>query len=143
MDQRDRVGDLEVLGREECLRLLASHNFGRIAFYGQSGPVILPVNYIFDEPSMIIRSAAGAKLEFAPMTTVAFEVDHADPEGPSGWSVLVQGPVFDITELSDAYSARLRALDVTPWAPGRREHWLKVTAVEVTGRRFGLSSGES
>jgi len=137
MDRLDRLGELEVLGRDECLELLAGHNFGRIAFYGRSGPVVLPVNYIFDEPSLIIRTAPGAKLELAPMTTVAFEIDDADPEGASGWSVLVQGPIFDITETTDAYSARLRALDVRPWAPGHREHWLKVSAVEVAGRRFG------
>jgi uncharacterized protein len=129
--------DLEVLDRQECLRLLVGHHFGRIAFSGLSWPVILPVNYIFEDPSLIIRTAPGEKLEFVPMSAVAFEVDDADPAGASGWSVLVQGPAFDITESADEYSARLRTLDVTPWAPGRRDHWLKISAVEVSGRRFG------
>ncbi len=128
--------DLEALGQDECLRLLSGHYFGRIAFYGETWPVILPVNYVFEEPSLVIRTAPGAKLEFAPGKAVAFEVDDADPDGAWGWSVLVQGPAFDITEATDGYSAQLRALNVTPWAPGHREHWLKITAVQVTGRRF-------
>jgi uncharacterized protein len=70
------------------------------------------------------------------MTAVAFEIDEAAPGGEWGWSVLVQGPAFDITEASDG-SAQLRALAVTPWAPGRRDHWLKIATVEVGGRRFG------
>jgi nitroimidazol reductase NimA-like FMN-containing flavoprotein (pyridoxamine 5'-phosphate oxidase superfamily) len=133
----DEGDDLEILDREECLHLLGTHHFGRIAFYGASWPVILPVNYVFDEPSLMIRTAPGEKLEFVPMTVVAFEVDDADPAGSWGWSVLVQGPAFDITESTDVYSARLRSLEVTPWAPGRRDHWLKLSAVTVTGRRFG------
>jgi len=58
------------------------------------------VNYIFEEPNVVIRTAPGAKLEFAPMTGVAFEVDDAVPGGEWGWSVLVQGPALDITEAS-------------------------------------------
>jgi len=129
--------ELEVLGPAECLRLLGDHHFGRMAFGGPVWPTILPVNYIVEEPNVVIRTAPGAKLEFAPMTAVAFEIDEAAPGGEWGWSVLVQGPAFDITEASDSYSARLRALDVTPWAPGRRDHWLKIAIVEISGRRFG------
>jgi nitroimidazol reductase NimA-like FMN-containing flavoprotein (pyridoxamine 5'-phosphate oxidase superfamily) len=131
--------DLEILEREECLRLLGDHHFGRIAFLGTSWPVILPVNYLFDEPSLLIRTGPGDKLDFAPMAGVAFEVDDADPAGAWGWSVLAQGPAFDITESTDAYSERLRSLAVSPWAPGRRDHWLKISVVSVSGRRFGHS----
>jgi len=129
--------ELETLETAECLRLMGAHHFGRISFGGPAWPVILPVNYIFEEPNLVIRTAPGEKLEFVPMTAVAFEIDEADPDGEWGWSVLVQGPALDITEAADTYSGRLRAFDVTPWAPGRRDHWLKITAVEVSGRWFG------
>jgi nitroimidazol reductase NimA-like FMN-containing flavoprotein (pyridoxamine 5'-phosphate oxidase superfamily) len=128
---------LDVLEPWECITLLARHHLGRLAFWGPTWPVVLPVNYVFEEPSLVIRTAPGAKLEWAPARPVAFEVDDADPAGAWGWSVLVQGPAFDITEATGPYSARLRELGVTPWAPGRREHWLKVSAVELSGRRFG------
>lgn len=133
----DESSDLQALDRDECVRRLTSRHLGRIAFAGSDWPVILPVNYLFEEPSLVIRTAAGEKLEFAPMSAVAFEVDDADPAGGWGWSVLVQGPAFDISEATDEYSARLRGLAVIPWAPGRRDHWLKVSAVEISGRRFG------
>jgi nitroimidazol reductase NimA-like FMN-containing flavoprotein (pyridoxamine 5'-phosphate oxidase superfamily) len=140
VESRGPRNDLEILEREECLRLLADHHFGRIAFLGASWPVILPVNYLFDEPSLLIRTGPGDKLDFAPLAGVAFEIDAADPAGAWGWSVLAQGPAFDITESTDAYSERLRSLAVAPWAPGRRDHWLKLSVVSVSGRRFGSPS---
>ena len=68
---------------------------------------------------------------------MAFEIDDADPEGAWGWSVLVQGPAFDITDEGDACSQRLRLAPVRSFAPGERHHWLKVSALQVSGRQFG------
>ena len=131
-------GPLEVLSQQECLGLLAKHRFGRLAFLGEGGwLLVLPVNYVFSEPNVVIRTGVGAKLREAPMTTVAFEIDDADVLGEWGWSVLVQGPAFDITDSDDSYSQALRELDVQPFAPGGRPHWLKVSATRVSGRRFG------
>jgi len=126
-----------VLAADECLSRLARHQFGRLAFWGPAWPIVLPVNYVFEEPNLVIRTAPGSKLEWAPGSVVAFELDETAPDGAWGWSVLVQGPAFDITDATDEYSARLRALGIVTWAPGAREHWLKVSAVEVSGRRFG------
>src|SRR6266513_3895225 len=83
---------LEVLETSECVRLLESHRVGRIAFAHEDWPLILPVNYVYEEPSVVIRTGPGAKLEDAPMRAVAFEIDDFDPEGTWGWSVVVQGP---------------------------------------------------
>jgi uncharacterized protein len=132
---------LEVLSNAEALRLLASHQVGRLAFAHETWPVILPVNYVYQEPTIVIRTGPGAKLEDVPMTSVAFEVDAADPAGTWGWSVLVQGPAFDITDAWDERSRHLRQLPVRPWAPGVRDHWLTVTAVRLSGRRFGPVPG--
>lgn len=128
--------DLEVLGREHCARLLEDHHFGRLAFWSGDLPLILPVNYVFDMQSIVIRTGPGAKLEQTPLRMVAFEVDDADHDGQWGWSVVAQGPAFDITDSIDEYSELLRALPVEPWAPGARQHWLKVTAARLSGRRF-------
>ncbi len=126
--------ELEVLAWAECLPLLTTHHFARISCWGGLWPLILPVNDLFEEPESPF--APGAKLRFVPMTSVAFEVDDADVAGEWGCSVLVQGPALDITEAADRSSERLRKLGLTPWAPGRREHWL-IAAVEVSGRRPG------
>ena len=51
------------LPREECLRLLASHSFGRLAVsMGERAPVLRPVNYLFDDASqsVVFRTAVGS-----------------------------------------------------------------------------------
>ena len=41
--------------------------------------------------------------------------------------------------MNDERSQRLRQLPVRSWAPGVRDHWLTITAVQLAGRRFGIS----
>lgn len=132
------VDGMEVLSTDECLALLRSHSFGRLALIVRGVPLILPVNFVFEEPSIVIRTGPGTKLEHAPLTVVAFEVDETSADGSRGWSVAVQGPAFDITEAIDEYSTALRRLSVEVWAPGEKPHWLKISAVSVSGRRFGV-----
>lgn len=129
--------DLETLTDHECIELLRAHRFGRIAFASEGVPMILPVNYLYSEPCVIIRTGPGTKLASTPQTIVAFEIDGAAEDGAWGWSVVVHGPAFDITDSIDEYSEALRQLPVVADAPGERMHWLKIGAREVTGRRFG------
>lgn len=128
---------LASLSAIEAIRLFASHHFGRLAFAYEGWPVVLPVNYVYDDPTIVIRTDLGAKLSAAPFHAVAFEVDDADPLGEWGWSVLAQGPAFDITDADEAHCRLLRTLAVEPWAPGEHNHWLTISAVNLTGRRFG------
>jgi nitroimidazol reductase NimA-like FMN-containing flavoprotein (pyridoxamine 5'-phosphate oxidase superfamily) len=128
---------LEALTSEESAELLRTHRMGRLVFAFESWPVVLPVNYAFDDPTVVIRTDLGAKLSAAPLHAVAFEIDDADPSGAWGWSVLAQGPAFDITSAQDARSEQLRSLAVEPWAPGVHDHWLMMSAVRLSGRRFG------
>ena len=132
-----RHGGLEVLSEGECRSLLEGHTFGRLGFVADDWPVILPVNYVFEEPSIVVRTGPGAKLEGTPLTMVAFEIDAADPDGRWGWSVLAQGPAFDISDSLDDYSGALRRLPVDPRAPGEKPYWIKISARRLTGRRFG------
>jgi nitroimidazol reductase NimA-like FMN-containing flavoprotein (pyridoxamine 5'-phosphate oxidase superfamily) len=126
-----------VLTNAECELLLRQHRFGRLALSLESWPAILPVNYLYDGSSIVIRTAPGGKLEEGPLTTVAFEIDGADRFGHWGWSVLVQGPLFDITSSADELSDNLRKLPVRPWVPGAHDHWLKLSVVRMSGRAFG------
>ena len=137
MSDSQQAHQLQVLSDEECLELLAGRHFGRIGFVADGWSVILPVNYVFEEPSIVVRTGPGAKLEETPLAMVAFEVDDADPAGSWGWSVLAQGPAFDITDSIDEYSEILRRLPVEPAAPGEKPHWLKISARRISGRRFG------
>lgn len=138
MADQHQPDHLQVLTEQECLALLSEHHLGRLGFVADGWPTILPVNYVFDEPSIVVRTGPGTKLEETPLAMVAFEVDEAGPAGTWGWSVLAQGPAFEISDSVDAYSDVLRHLAVEPNAPGDRSCWLKITARRISGRRFGL-----
>ena len=130
-------GDLVELTRDTCVALLRGRSWGRIAAGVSGWPAILPVNYVLHRDDIVFRSGAGAKLEDVPYSTVAFQIDDAHERGRWGWSVLVQGAAFDITHSADERSRHLRTLDVPTWAPGPKDHWIRVAIVNLTGRAFG------
>jgi uncharacterized protein len=132
---RDR-NDLEVLGYDACLELLGSRVVGRIAFVDAGTPVIVPVNYVMDGSSVVIRSAPGSKLDTADRGRVlAFEIDDHDPETRTGWSVLATGTA-DPVEDDDELARFDRELDA--WALGDRDdvRLLRLHPDTVTGRRL-------
>lgn len=132
----------EVLDETECRRLLELHHFGRLAYLDEGDPVIVPVNYRVVDGDVVIRTAPGTKLTQSPMTAVAFEIDGADPLAQWGWSVVVRGRAYDVTDTVDERSERIRRVELRPWAPGERHHWLRIDPTKVTGRRFRVGSGD-
>lgn len=128
---------LEIMPEAECVKLLRSHDLGRIAVVDRDlCPLIFPVNYFFDEGVLVFRTAPGTKLALAPGAHVSFEIDNFDRRTGIGWSVLVKGIAHDITEPRGAPTGRMRFWPVHPAAPGAREHWIGIWANEVTGRKF-------
>lgn len=124
-----------MLDVEECLELLAAGEVGRLAFVEDGGPVILPVNYLFDRGTVLVRTAEGSKLEAAVHgARVAFEVDAFDPEARTGWSVLVKGRAAEVWEPSEL--DHVRDLPLRPFAEGEREHFLVLHSSQITGRRI-------
>lgn len=129
--------DLEVMRDAECVRLLRTHDLGRIAVVDHANrPLIFPVNYFFDEGVVVFRTSEGAKLDLAPGAHVCFEIDAWDREAGTGWSVMVKGIAHDITQPRSAPTGRMKLWPVHPAAPGSREHWIGVWANEITGRKF-------
>lgn len=130
------VRQLEALSREECLRRLAEHSFGRLAVNGSGGvPVVRPVNYWFDPStqSVIIRTVEGSKLvELLHLAHAAFEVDEIDERARTGWSVLVAGRAEEITRAHER--ERLHDRGALPWAPGKKQHLVRIRAATVSGR---------
>jgi uncharacterized protein len=130
------TSEMLVLTRDECLRLLASHHFGRLAV-AMDSPVIRPVNYVLDDRSQSVafRTADGSKFH-AMLTSgnAAFEIDGIDPGSRTGWSVVIVGMTEEITSASEL--RRLNDLGHESWAPSRKAHWMRIRAWTVSGRRI-------
>ena len=126
----------EPLSRDECLRLLQEESFvGRVGFVAEDGrPVILPVNYLADESSVVFCTAAGTKLSsLRGGSPVAFEVDQSRPLYHQGWSVVVQGVAREITDAGELED--LRRGPLKSWVAPASEHWVRISIDEVSGRR--------
>ncbi|MCU1461116.1 MAG: hypothetical protein JWO37_1191 [Acidimicrobiales bacterium] len=130
----DRNG-LEVLGRDECLRLLAFATLGRIGFTSGALPTVLPINFHLDGDRILVRTGRGSKLDAALRNAVvAFEVDDFDPIYHSGWSVAVTGIATEITDPTELDQARQQP--VARWAPGDEDAVIAITTELVSGRRI-------
>jgi nitroimidazol reductase NimA-like FMN-containing flavoprotein (pyridoxamine 5'-phosphate oxidase superfamily) len=122
---------LRDLDRDECLRLLQSQRVGRIAFTDDSGPDVLPVNYVMDGDDIVIATTGyGAIARASTGSRVAFEVDELDEYTESGWSVVVRGRANRESPFD------LPAERPHPWADGTRTYVLRIKADVVSGRRL-------
>ena len=130
----DRNG-LEVLSRAECLRLLGGARIGRVGLSMGALPAVLPVNFTLVDDAIVLRTAAGSKLDAAlANSVVAFEVDSIDPMYHTGWSVLVQGVASEVVDPADR--ERLLAAPLRPWADHDRDRFVRICIDLVSGRRL-------
>jgi nitroimidazol reductase NimA-like FMN-containing flavoprotein (pyridoxamine 5'-phosphate oxidase superfamily) len=137
----DRNG-LEVLQRDECLRLLERSTLGRVGVTVGALPVILPVNYRLVGDRIVFRTATGTKLDAATHNAVvAFEVDEFDPFFHTGWSVLVTGLAREVTDA--AALVELRRAHVPRWAPSGDERIVEVSTEMLSGRRINAGRPRS
>lgn len=137
----DRNG-LEMIERDECLRLLSSVPVGRVGLCVHALPVILPVNFVVAEPPgggepiVVVRSAEGSKLAAAfDSAVLAFEVDGYEALTHCGWSVLVQGVA---RVLAGAEREWAESLPLLPWAIEGASMFIGLDTDVVRGRRFGV-----
>jgi transcriptional regulator with XRE-family HTH domain len=131
---------LEKLDPDECMRLIAPGGVGRVGFNDATGPVVVPVNYVIHEGSVLFRTAIGGPLDADLRTgiegaefVIAFEVDRIDDPNREGWSVLIRGAFHHI---SAAEESSVAAAGVEPWAGGDRRLYVRTTPSEITGRRI-------
>jgi nitroimidazol reductase NimA-like FMN-containing flavoprotein (pyridoxamine 5'-phosphate oxidase superfamily) len=130
----DRRTKLEVIPRDECVRLLQSRHLGRLAVVIDARPLVFPVNYAMDGDRVVFRTAEGTKLHAASHEEVAFEIDDADARYHTGWSVLVVGFGEDVGDAPTR--ERYEALPVRPWGEGNKPHWIRIRPRAITGRRI-------
>jgi nitroimidazol reductase NimA-like FMN-containing flavoprotein (pyridoxamine 5'-phosphate oxidase superfamily) len=143
-EQEDLTIEMLDLPREECLRLLASHSFGRLAVsMGERAPFLRPVNYLFDETSqsVVFRTVVGSGFHALLRSAEAtFEIDGIEDLARTGWSVIMSGVTDEVTNPNEI--SRLNGLDLDSWAPGHKAHWMRIRALTVSGRRIVLPPEE-
>ncbi|MEE6138459.1 pyridoxamine 5'-phosphate oxidase family protein [Mycobacterium sp. 050128] len=124
------------LDTAEAMRLLASVSYGRVFFTLNALPAIRPVNHLLDRGRIIIRTRLTASISAAVRSSegvvVAYEADSIDPQTRTGWSVVVTGHAYTITDPDQVsrYEQLLR-----PWV----NHADRAVAIEpgvITGLRI-------
>jgi nitroimidazol reductase NimA-like FMN-containing flavoprotein (pyridoxamine 5'-phosphate oxidase superfamily) len=125
----DPYDDLTV---EECFDLLGSKHVGRVAFT-VDGPVILPVNYVVDRESIIVRTSPYGYLgRCLRRCEAAFGVDEINEGTGAGWTVLVRGSAADLA----GHEARHLQQHPRSWADGVHSLYLRIVPRMITGRRY-------
>ena len=127
---------LEHLSRDECMRLMGSVPVGRIVYTRQALPAVELVNFALDDGDIIIRTDSGGKLAAATRgAVVAFEADSVDDAGHTGWSVTIVGQSRAVT--NGAEIRHLEHCGLMPWAPGKHDHFVRISPAITNGRRVG------
>lgn len=158
------------MSASNCWDRLRHTTIGRLAVITDNAPDIVPVNYAVEHSSIVLRIGHGTKVEaIAANPQVAFEIDGLDPApegtesgggsvsgggsesggastvgdapGAVAWSVVLRGEAKEITrpeELQDTVD-----LDVSPLQSGTKNHFIRIVAEVVTGRRFPVTEAST
>lgn len=134
MDNNRTDTTMRELDVDTCMRLLSEQHFGRIAIDDGDGPLILPVNYVYHEGSVLFRSDVGSKTAAAEEHAKAsFEIDHVDEDARVGWSVVVRGRLVEVVRRPEL--DRVQAAGVTPFVEGQgKHHFVRLYPRSITGR---------
>lgn len=137
-DEELEAGSVDEIDEEECWRLLSTQPVGRIAVIVGHYPVVFPVNFTVAAHGVAFKTNAGTKLWATHRSNVSFEVDEIDTLHKSGWSVLIRGSAREIIP-GGANQELVQAVQQgapESWAPGSREHLVRIVADSISGRRI-------
>jgi nitroimidazol reductase NimA-like FMN-containing flavoprotein (pyridoxamine 5'-phosphate oxidase superfamily) len=130
-------GSLDEIESDECWRLLATQPIGRVGVIVGQYPLIFPVNYAVVGEQIVFQTGAGTKLWATNRSNVTFEVDELDLVHRSGWSVMVRGAAHEVSvERNPILKERAEVRGAVPWAPGPRNHLVRMVADQISGRRI-------
>ncbi len=121
------------------MELLATGGVGRLVYTSRYGPAAVPVQYIVDEGSVVVRAWATSTEEDLRTGiadaeyVVAVEADQADLKVREGWFVLVRGAAHHL----DTEAERAPVIDATlaPWTEGEAENFIRVNPTSIWGNR--------
>jgi nitroimidazol reductase NimA-like FMN-containing flavoprotein (pyridoxamine 5'-phosphate oxidase superfamily) len=135
--QETMLESLELSPRE-CWDLLRGAEIGRLAVIVAGRPEIFPVNYVVDGGTIVFRTADGSKLSGAMgAAPVAFEVDGADRDAGTAWSVVIKGSAEEVSQLDELIGTE--QLPLTPWHRSPKPHFVRIVPDDLTGRRFRVA----
>lgn len=122
-----------VLTEEQCWMLLERIQHGRLVSVVAGRADIFPVNVAAQDRTLVFRTAPGTKLaEVAINENVLFEADGILPD--QAWSVIVRGTAEQLQ--TSAQLAEAESLNLHPWTPTVKDHYVRITPTEVSGRHF-------
>lgn len=123
------------LSEDECWARLAQAEYGRVVTTAAGEIDIFTVNHGVSGHTVLFRTAAGTKLvELTIRDEVVFQVDGED--AGEAFSVVVKGRADELQTSREIEAAE--DVGVRPWAPGRKDRWVRITPHEVTGRAFRI-----
>ncbi|MGF6884820.1 hypothetical protein ABIA39_006999 [Nocardia sp. GAS34] len=132
------------LDNEEALALLAGTRLGRIVFTKDALPAVRPVNHIFHDGKIIVRTWTSPQLtdmtHAVRTTVVAYQVDDINPDSHLGWSVVVIGYAQVI---EDPASIALYSPLVKPSALSTNDTLVCISPDLVRGVRFAATQVHS
>lgn len=131
---------IEVLSDAVCWERLRRTSIGRLGVHHEGQPAIYPINYLVDGSSIVFRTRPDSKIYRPPrLERVAFEIDGFEATKGDAWSILVKGFGRFIDSVPEIEQAD--TLSLHPWVDADRSAWVRITPVEVTGRRFHIVDG--
>jgi nitroimidazol reductase NimA-like FMN-containing flavoprotein (pyridoxamine 5'-phosphate oxidase superfamily) len=126
---------LEIVDRDECLRLLQSVPVGRLVHTNGGLPAVRLVNFLLDADTIVFSSGRGDKLRAAERgDVVAFEADEVDLERHTGWTVTAIGHLSVVAD-NEATELR-RTLPIRSWLPIQDARLIRLGVESVQGRRL-------
>ena len=137
----DRHG-FEVLDHVSCMRLLGASSVGRVGFSAGALPMVVPVNYVLLEGSIVFPSEGGVKSRAAQQGAVACsEADGFDGFSEGGWSVLAIGRLSEIRDPGTL--ERVGRFPLTTWSPEGADHFIELAIELLSGRRVARGSART
>jgi len=138
MQSNPSVPQTEDLNVHDCWKYLRSASVCRVAVTTDGAPEIFPVNYVPNYGTVVFRTGPGSKLDAVlGGGPIALEADGLNTYGTIAWSVVIKGTAQVVDSQEDFQEAADAGL--SPWEAGSKDHLVRVTPSEVSGRRFVIN----
>ncbi len=139
MTDKNIAPEAEILGSDECWKLLGHTSVGRLGVVVDGQPDVFPVSFKVDGEGLVFRTGSGTKLQAIEANSmVALEADSVSAEFGLAWSVVVKGNAVQEDAAGPALNETRRGL--FPWQGVGQDHLIRIVPQSVTGRRFTLSA---